>query len=657
MHTGKAGLGRLGRLALSLGLLLGLCTLATAGIQGATVHRAHAITVGNPKCGNLTVSPSTSGVTGGYTYNGNPVAPTSVTFALTWSGTPSNSGCQTNPADCSTAFGGCHSGYWLIGLWCNTLAETSTSNPEQYCDVQHGVVMTDNNAGPNDAPDNHGTSWNVCTTVRTLAQIDSATIPQCLADGSSNAPGWTENWPTGAATGSITTDVPESGSTTPFSPSGTGVDCPPSQAEVAQGAIPGTCVFAVEELDWYYYCVAAICLPDFGNVAYPYPNGENVDANNYFAALFSYKESSPAPLTVATGAGRPGPGSTFKLSGGGWGPAVGLSTANNSLQAQVCGLGGTASACSTNSTVALTEGAGGVLSGTGTLGSDVGSGCLTGKCFVKVSTNAPQIENGWTGTYSVNSKNIVVPPGYWTVASDGGIFTFGQRNFYGSTGAMRLNSPVVGMAATPDKLGYWLVAADGGLFAYGDAGYYGSTGNIHLNSPIVGMAVTPDAKGYWLVARDGGVFNFGDAGYYGSEGGHPIGGSIVGLAPTADGLGYWLAGSDGTVYRFGDAVAYGSKGGSALPSPVVDIAPSYDAKGYWLTTAAGGIYAFGDAPNDGSMAGHVLNKPIVGMVPTPDGNGYWLDATDGGIFSFGDATFLGSMGGKPLNQPMVGMAS
>ena len=39
--------------------------------------------------------------------------------------------------------------------------------------------------------------------------------------------------------------------------------------------------------------------------------------------------------------------------------------------------------------------------------------------------------------------------------------------------------------------GYWLVASDGGIFSYGDATFYGSTGNIHLNDPIVGTAATP----------------------------------------------------------------------------------------------------------------------------------------------------------------------
>ena len=50
------------------------------------------------------------------------------------------------------------------------------------------------------------------------------------------------------------------------------------------------------------------------------------------------------------------------------------------------------------------------------------------------------------------------------------------------------------MAATPDGGGYWLVASDGGIFNFGDAGFYGSAGSIRLNKPIVGMAATPDGQ-------------------------------------------------------------------------------------------------------------------------------------------------------------------
>jgi hypothetical protein len=32
------------------------------------------------------------------------------------------------------------------------------------------------------------------------------------------------------------------------------------------------------------------------------------------------------------------------------------------------------------------------------------------------------------------------------------------------------------------------VASDGGIFSFGDAAFYGSTGSIHLNRPIVGIS-------------------------------------------------------------------------------------------------------------------------------------------------------------------------
>ncbi len=122
-------------------------------------------------------------------------------------------------------------------------------------------------------------------------------------------------------------------------------------------------------------------------------------------------------------------------------------------------------------------------------------------------------------------------PGYWLVASDGGIFDYGDAPFDGSAGSLHLDSPVVGMAATPDSGGYWLVASDGGIFAYGDAAFYGSTGSVHLNAPIVGMAPTPTGKGYWLVASDGGIFTYGDATFEGSTGALHLNAPIVGMAP------------------------------------------------------------------------------------------------------------------------------
>ncbi len=266
-----------------------------------------------------------------------------------------------------------------------------------------------------------------------------------------------------------------------------------------------------------------------------------------------------------------------------------------------------------------------------------------------------------TGTnYSAadgSAQTFPTTSGYWVVASDGGIFTFGDAAFYGSTGAMHpqqahrrhgrhprrqgllagrlrrrhlhlrrrrllrlhrrdapstspssawpppptaratgwspptaasspsatppstapparihLNKPIVGMAATPDGKGYWLVASDGGIFTFGDAAFYGSTGAMHLNKPIVGMAATPDGKGYWLVASDGGIFTFGDAAFYGSTGAITLNKPIVGMAATPDGEGYWLVASDGGIFTFGDAAFHGPEGGAHLNQPIVGLA-------------------------------------------------------------------------------------
>ena len=238
-----------------------------------------------------------------------------------------------------------------------------------------------------------------------------------------------------------------------------------------------------------------------------------------------------------------------------------------------------------------------------------GSTPTLGTAFA-LSGQAPDV-NGMSVLPAVAAINR----GYWTVASDGGLFAFGNAGFFGSMGGKPLNKPIVGMAATSDAAGYWEVASDGGLFAFGDATFHGSMGGKPLNKPIVGMAATPDGQGYWEVASDGGLFAFGDATFHGSMGGKPLNQPVVGMAATTDGQGYWLVASDG------------------------------------------GLFAFGDAAFFGSMGGKPLNKPVVGIASVANGQGYWEVASDGGLFAFGDAAFFGSMGGKPLNQPMVGMAA
>ena len=234
--------------------------------------------------------------------------------------------------------------------------------------------------------------------------------------------------------------------------------------------------------------------------------------------------------------------------------------------------------------------------------------------------------------------------GYWETGSDGGIFAFGDAEFYGSTGSLHLNKPIVGMASTPNGHGYWLVAADGGIFAFGDAGFYGSTGSIVLNQPIVAMASTPDGHGYWLVASDGGIFAFGDARFEGSASGMSPTSAIVGAAPTRDGGGYWIAAADGSVYAFGDAPFEGN-----APSDNLVVGISSRGNGYRLAAADGGVFAFDGARFDGSLGGQSLNKPVIGL--SSGRTGYFLVASDGGVFTFGGFEYKGSLGGSTVYSP------
>jgi hypothetical protein len=202
--------------------------------------------------------------------------------------------------------------------------------------------------------------------------------------------------------------------------------------------------------------------------------------------------------------------------------------------------------------------------------------------------------------------------GYWLVASDGGVFSYGDATFYGSTGAIRLNQPIVGMTPTPDGRGYWLVAADGGIFTFGDANFYGSTGALKLNQPIVGMTPTPDGRGYWLVAADGGIFTFGDANFYGSAGALSLNKPIIGMMAGPSGTGYVLVASDGGTFTYGSAPFYGSLGAIPLKNPIAAASVTPGDTGYWFSDDTGEVSAFGQASYYGS-APTSIGAPVVAM--------------------------------------------
>jgi hypothetical protein len=214
--------------------------------------------------------------------------------------------------------------------------------------------------------------------------------------------------------------------------------------------------------------------------------------------------------------------------------------------------------------------------------------------------------------------------GYWLDASDGGVFSFGDTQFYGSIPGLglhpagsglphSLNAPIVGMVSSHDQGGYFMVASDGGVFAFGDAHFAGSCPGIG-GCAGAAVAVMPDASGggYWLITRTGHVYAFGDAPYLGGPG--PQSSPITSAVATPSGHGYYILDANGEVFAYGDAnggLGNVPPGATAGLNAATAIFVTSDNGGYWVSDALGKVFTFGDAPNDGDMSSTHLNGPII----------------------------------------------
>ena len=248
------------------------------------------------------------------------------------------------------------------------------------------------------------------------------------------------------------------------------------------------------------------------------------------------------------------------------------------------------------------------------------------------------------------------------MGSDGGIFSFGSAQFYGSMGGVALQRPVVGIVAAQGDDGYWLDASDGGVFSF-DTPFYGSIPGLglnpagsglpnSLNAPIVGMVPSSDDGGYFMVGSDGGVFAFGDARFAGScPGIGGCSGSAVAVMPDHSGNGYWVVTSTGNIYAFGDAPYLGAPGHGTVTSAVAT--PS--GNGYLILMSDGEIFGYGDAPYLGAPPSANFNAldPARAIFPTADGAGYWISSALGAVYNYGDALSEGGLAGTPLNGAII----
>ena len=167
------------------------------------------------------------------------------------------------------------------------------------------------------------------------------------------------------------------------------------------------------------------------------------------------------------------------------------------------------------------------------------------------------------------------------------------------------------MVPTRTGHGYFMVASDGGVFAFGDARFEGSCPGIGGCSGAA-VAVMPDqsGNGYWLVTANGGVYAFGDAPFYGDP--PPSSVPVVDAVATPDGHGYWILYANGGVSAFGDAAPLGAPLGYVNSfNPAAAIFPTADGRGYWVAAARGDVFTYGDAPFLGSMSATGLNGQII----------------------------------------------
>ncbi len=257
--------------------------------------------------------------------------------------------------------------------------------------------------------------------------------------------------------------------------------------------------------------------------------------------------------------------------------------------------------------------------------------------------------------------------GYWINAADGGVFSFGNAQFHGSMGGMRVERTRSSASRRPTTpTGYWEVAtrrwrvqlrrrqllrqhrqhpieqADGRDGGHARRGWLLARGRPTVaSSPTATPASTAaraasrstsrssgwcrrtTAVGYWLIASDGGVFAFGDAGFFGSLGGAP---PVHGARRRgADARRWRVLGPRRQRHglrlrrRPTVGVAGVSPTLSTMKSPMTGLIPDFSGQGFDAVNGGGQAFAFGDAPYFGDVTTAVpgYSGHAVGIAVTP----------------------------------------
>ncbi len=185
-----------------------------------------------------------------------------------------------------------------------------------------------------------------------------------------------------------------------------------------------------------------------------------------------------------------------------------------------------------------------------------------------------------------------------------------------------------------DRAGYWLVASDGGVFAFGDSGYYGSLPGLGF-SPAGSPAPSPWPRRSWPWSRPP---TGPDTSWCVRRGclrlrRRPVRRVVPGhrrvlrcgcgrdaRTPPERATGWSRPPATSTP----SAMPTSSGAPPERSVPVTSAVRTPDGGGYWILFGDGRVNGFGDAANHGNPAGTLGGDTATTIFATSDGGGYWV---------------------------------
>ena len=102
---------------------------------------------------------------------------------------------------------------------------------------------------------------------------------------------------------------------------------------------------------------------------------------------------------------------------------------------------------------------------------------------------------------------------------------------YGDLTTLDVNDArAIDIACSPWGNGYWMIDQIGGVFCFGEVDYFGSVPGDGRNCKASKIIPTPTGYGYWILDKRGMILPFGDASYFGNPKPGTVTGNLIDVA-------------------------------------------------------------------------------------------------------------------------------